>query len=62
MTVYIDVYKRQDPNFAELYKALAVLGCIFALGVIATFIYTRMMVYIGQGVLKSCLLYTSRCV
>ena len=38
---------------SELYKALAVLGCIFALGVIATFIYTRMMVYIGQGVLKS---------
>ena len=40
------------PNYAELYKAMAVLGCIFAVGVIATFIYSRMMVFIGQGVLK----------
>ena len=31
---------------------MIVLGCIFAAGVIATFIYTRMMVFIGQGVLK----------
>ena len=31
------------PNYAELYKAMAVLGCIFAVGVIATFIYSRMM-------------------
>ena len=31
---------------------MAVLGCIFAVGVIATFIYSRMMVFIGQGVLK----------
>ena len=49
----IPLIGQTDPNFAELYKALAVLGCIFALGVIATIIYTRMMVYIGQGVLKS---------
>ena len=28
------------------------MGVIFLAGVIATFIYTRMMVYIGQGVLK----------
>ena len=31
---------------------MAVLGCIFLCGVIATFIYSRLMVYIGQGVLK----------
>ncbi len=49
----IPLIGQTDPNFTELYKALIVLGCIFALGVIATFIYTRMMVYIGQGVLKS---------
>ena len=41
-----------NPDFTELYKALAVLACIFALGVIASFIYSRMMVVIGQGVLK----------
>ena len=43
---------QKTPDFAELYRALAVLGCIFLAGVVATFIYTRMMVYIGQGVLK----------
>ena len=43
---------QKDPNFAELYRALAVLGSIFLMGVIATFTYTRLMVYIGQGVLK----------
>ena len=43
---------QKDPNFAELYRALAVLGRIFLMGVIATFTYTRLMVYIGQGVLK----------
>ena len=28
------------------------LGCIFLVGVVSTFVYTRMMVTIGQGVLK----------
>ena len=32
--------------------AVAVLGTIFLLGVIGTFVYTRLMVNIGQGVLK----------
>lgn len=43
---------QQNPNFAELYKAMAVLACIFILGVIASFVYNRLMVIIGQGVLK----------
>lgn len=43
---------KKSPDYTEFYRALAVLGCIFIVGVIATFIYTRMMVYIGQGVLK----------
>lgn len=42
----------RDPDFAELYRALMILGAIFLLGVIATFVYTRLMVVIGQGVLK----------
>ena len=42
----------ENPGFCRTYKALTVLGVIFLAGVIATFIYTRMMVYIGQGVLK----------
>ena len=41
-----------NPNFGELYQALSVLACIFGAGVIATFIYSRLMVKIGQGVLK----------
>lgn len=43
---------QKQPNFAELYQAMAVLGCIFLVGVVSTFVYTRMMVTIGQGVLK----------
>ena len=66
---------QSNPDFTNFYHAMIVLGCIFAAGVIATFVYTRMMVFIGQGVLKRvrddmfehmqtlpCLLYTSRCV
>ena len=43
---------QSNPDFTNFYRAMIVLGCIFAAGVIATFIYTRMMVFIGQGVLK----------
>lgn len=43
---------QQNPNFTELYTALSVLAIIFACGVISTFIYSRLMVKIGQGVLK----------
>lgn len=43
---------QSNPDFTNFYHAMIVLGCIFVAGVIATFIYTRMMVFIGQGVLK----------
>ena len=48
----IPLIGQQTPDFSGLYSALAVLACIFLVGVAATFTYTRMMVYIGQGVLK----------
>ena len=48
----IPLIGKQNPNYTELYRAMAVLGCIFLCGVLATFIYSRLMVYIGQGVLK----------
>lgn len=48
----IPLIGQKQPNFAELYQAMAVLGCIFLVGVVSTFVYTRMMVRIGQGVLK----------
>ncbi len=43
----------ENPDFSELYRAVTVLGVIFALGVAASFCYTRLMVTIGQGVLKT---------
>lgn len=48
----IPLIGQKQPNFAELYQAMAVLGCIFLVGVVSTFVYTRMIVTIGQGVLK----------
>ena len=44
----IPLIGQQNPNYTEL----GVLACIFIAGVLATFTYTRLMVYIGQGVLK----------
>lgn len=48
----IPLIGQQDPDYSELYMALTVLGTIFLCGVIATFVYSRLMVTIGQGVLK----------
>ena len=48
----IPLMGQQNPDFTNFYKAMGVLGCIFLLGVLSTFTYTRLMVYIGQGVLK----------
>lgn len=48
----IPLIGKQNPDYTELYMALTVLGTIFLCGVIATFVYSRLMVTIGQGVLK----------
>ena len=50
--IIIPLIGKQTPDFAGLYRALGTLACIFFAGVLATFTYTRLMVYIGQGVLK----------
>lgn len=42
----------QNPDFSGLTKAVIVLGCLDLAGVIATYVYNRLMVNIGQGVLK----------
>ena len=57
MQIMLDDYilplaDQADPQFAGFYKALAVLGAIFIIGVISSFVYSRLMVRIGQGVLK----------
>ena len=48
-----------NPDFSGLLRAVMVMGCIYLAGVAATYLYNRMMAVISQGVLKSCLLYTS---
>lgn len=48
----IPLIGQQNPDYTEFYGALAILGTIFLCGVIATFIQARLMVTIGQGVLK----------
>ena len=48
----IPLIGQQNPDYSELYFALTVLGTIFLCGVIATFVYSRLMVVIGQGILK----------
>lgn len=48
----IPLIGHENPDFSGLYRALMVLGTIFLFGVLASFLYTRLMVIIGQGVLK----------
>ena len=48
----IPLIGQKSPDYTEMYQALGILACIFLSGVIASFIYTRLMVVIGQGVLK----------
>ena len=48
----IPLIGQANPDFSDLYQALAVLACIFVLGILASFCYSRLMVKIGQGDLK----------
>ena len=48
----IPLIGKKNPDYSDLYMALTVLACIFMAGVLASFLYTRLMVVIGQGVLK----------
>lgn len=41
-----------NPDFTGLLKAIAVLGVIYLLGILATLIYSQLMVIISQGILK----------
>ncbi|MDO4288164.1 MAG: ABC transporter ATP-binding protein [Eubacterium sp.] len=42
-----------NPVFTGLFKAVSVMAFIYLLGVLATFLYNRIMVVIAQGVLKT---------
>lgn len=42
-----------DPDFSGLLKALCFMGTLYPSGVLAAYIYNRLMVIISQGILKS---------
>jgi len=43
---------QSQPEFAGLIKAILLMGLIYAVGVLASLLYNRTMVVIGQGTLK----------
>lgn len=43
---------QQAPNFSALFQAVLIFAAVYLIGVICTYIYNRLMVNIGQGVLK----------
>lgn len=43
---------QSSPDFTEFYRAITILGIVFATSLIASFTYNRIMVYVGQGTLK----------
>ncbi|HAF86575.1 MAG TPA: ABC transporter [Sphaerochaeta sp.] len=49
----VPLSSQANPSFIPLLKALAMMGGIYLCGVIATFLYNRLMITIAQGALKS---------
>ena len=42
----------ENPDFSSLLQAIASMGAIYLIGVIATYIYNRLMINISQGILN----------
>ena len=42
-----------NPIYTELARLILTMACIFGIGIIATYLYNRLMVVIAQGVLKT---------
>lgn len=58
LRILIDNYivplsSQANPSFAALFKALSLMGMIYASGVVATFLYNRLMITIAQSALKN---------
>lgn len=49
----VPLSSQANPSFLGLLKALALMGSIYAAGVITTFIYNRLMITIAQSALKA---------
>ncbi len=48
----IPLIGQQNPDFSGLTRAITVLAVIQGIGVICTYLYNRLMINIGQGILK----------
>lgn len=44
---------RQDPDFGPLTGAITRVACFYALGVLASFVQSKVLIYIGQGTLRN---------
>lgn len=44
---------QQDPNFSPLAGAIARVACFYGLGVLASFVQSRLMIYVTQGTMKN---------
>ena len=42
-----------DPDFGPLLHAIARVGCFYAAGVLASFVQSRVMVYVTQGTMRN---------
>ncbi len=49
----VPLSSQTNPSFVPLLKALALMGGIYLAGVIATFLYNRLMITIAQGALRT---------
>ncbi len=49
----VPLSSQSNPSFIPLLKALAMMGGIYLAGVIATFLYNRLMITIAQGALRT---------
>lgn len=48
----VPLASQETPDFSSLLRAVILMSCLYYAGVIATYVYSRLMVNIGQGVLK----------
>ncbi len=52
ITPMITGAKTTDEGFAGLFRALAIMACIYIIGALAGFLYNRIMASVSQGILK----------
>ena len=48
----VPLVNSENPDFTSLLNVILIMGCIYIIGIIGTYIYNRLMINISQGVLK----------